>query len=410
MKKKIYIIGLYILMFTSINSQVNNSKNLIVIDIEKGIKELTNLKVSDFGKSVRFIPLETTNESLIGNNPTVSVTNDYIVVGFRDNCLLFDKKDGKFISKIGHLGQDNQDFLDSHFWLDEKGDFLYFIGNQSGLIKYEIKGKFVGNVNISFSQGLPNTFLITDSNIIGFYYDINFNPNNKYSLVFFDKNGVSQNYIPSIFGDKKIEYNNDIFLIPHSKVYGNWTKQDAHILRTLDSKRIIASNNLNSFLWKHKDNIRFKEEFTDTIYNVADGKTIPSIVFHTGKYHWPRFEMNRNFDTNARVFVSYVSENDNFIFFQCIRGLLTKEPILYNGLYNKKTGETKFGNTIQDDLTGFMPFTPETISSSGEFVSIIDIFDLNEWLEKHPEAKNNDKLTFLKNYEYDMNPIIMLVY
>ena len=32
-----------------------------------------------------------------------------------------------------------------------------------------------------------------------------------------------------------------------------------------------------------------------------------------------------------------------------------------------------------------------------------------EWLETHPEAKNNEKLSFLKTLNKEMNPVVELV-
>ena len=133
---------------------------------------------------------------------------------------------------------------------------------------------------------------------------------------------------------------------------------------------------------------------------------IPSIIFNTGKYHWPIQEATNKDYAKERIFIAGVSENDTFIFFQFVK------QSLHNGLYNKKTGETKLGkhsDTIEDDLTHFMPFTPLSMSTSGEFVSLVQVWDIMEWLEKHPEAKNNEKLPFLKDLDEDMNPIVILI-
>jgi len=88
------------------------------------------------------------------------------------------------------------------------------------------------------------------------------------------------------------------------------------------------------------------------------------------------------------------------------------EPVLYNGLYHKHTGETKLSNNndaIEDDLTHFMPFTSYGMSTAGEFVSYIEAYKIMEWLEKHPAAKNNEKLPFLKELDAEMNPVVVLL-
>ena len=150
----------------------------------------------------------------------------------------------------------------------------------------------------------------------------------------------------------------------------------------------------------------------DTIYTFSAGKLFPAFVFNTGKYHWPIKEINSKQYTNERIFIEHIYENNTSIFFQCVRGIFSGNQVLYNGLYNKKTGETKLSNysdDIEDDLTHFIPFNPLGVSASGEFVSLVEGWKVLEWLEKHPEAMRNEKLSFLKELDEDMNPIVILV-
>ena len=56
-----------------------------------------------------------------------------------------------------------------------------------------------------------------------------------------------------------------------------------------------------------------------------------------------------------------------------------------------------------------MPFTPLGISTAGEFVSYVEAYVIMEWMEGHPEAKNNEKLAFLKEIDAEMNPVVILI-
>ena len=203
----------------------------------------------------------------------------------------------------------------------------------------------------------------------------------------------------------------NISVIKGSDTYGNLSKTGLLIIDYKNDKRQILALDAAT-LWMNNGNIRFKENFVDTVYTLTDKKLIPSIVFNTGKWHWPQRERMDKEHTNERIFIADVSENNTFVFFQCIKGLYSDEPILYNGLFNKETGETKLSKNsdeIQDDLTGFIPFKPLMISSSGEFISLIEAGDILEWIEKHPGINNGDKLTFLNELTEDMNPVIVLV-
>ena len=155
MKRNLIITTILFLFSLSVNSQKNGGMSLDVIDIESGMKNLSRLKISDFGKTIRYIPLETTDDGLVGKNPVVKVLRNYIVVEYntlptqQGVCLLFSKKDGRFITKIGHTGQDPEAYTDCFSWTDEKEEFFYFERQPNQLIKYDMKGKFCGKVEFS---------------------------------------------------------------------------------------------------------------------------------------------------------------------------------------------------------------------------------------------------------------------
>ena len=408
MKQKLLITVIILPLLLSCKHQVVQSEG---IDVEHGIQNPTRLKISDFGKTIRYIPLETTDDGLVGNRPVVKVLKNYIVTESQGSCLLFDKKDGSFIAKIGRIGQGPNEYSDIFSWTDEKEEYLYFNRRSNQLVKYDMKGVYHGKIEFPTLPGsLASYYLITDSEIIGY-----FNGMGHYTLGFFDKVGILKDTIPSLFPNLEFDANKvasiSVLRGGISTTYGNWSKTGAIIIEYKDdTKQILAPNATK--IWKHNGHIHFKEDFMDTVYRLSGSQLVPSIIFNTGKYHWPVAERTSKKRTNERIFISDVSENDNFVFFQCIRGLYSDDPILYNGLYQKKTGETKFGkfsDPIEDDLTQFMPFTPLGMSTSGEFVSIIQVENIIEWLEKHPEAKNNAQLPFLKNLDEEMNPIVVLI-
>ena len=394
-----------ILILISCTNQVKDNEFSNSIDIEMGLENLTTLKVSDFGKTIRFIPLETTEECLIGNNPTVKVLKNHIVVEVNRRCLLFDKKDGSFISEIGHTGQDPEAFSNPASWTDEKEDFLYF-SQFDKLIKYDMKGNFAGKTEISKPPGLATSYLFTDKEIIGYYGGMT---TVNYNLAFFSKEGVVQDSLTLLASKLEDATPENIANLNVKRLPG--TKAGFIIINYKNGNRQLIIADAVA-LWKNNGKARFREIFIDTIYTVTNRELIPSIAFKTGKWHWPAKESHVENNSNERIFISGVSENDNFVFFQCIKGFYTDEPVVYNGLYNKKERITKMeknNDAIQDDLTGFMPFKPISISSSGEFVNFIDAYTIMEWVAEHPEVKDNAQLSFLKDFNDERNPVVILV-
>ncbi|MDR1156625.1 MAG: DUF4934 domain-containing protein [Bacteroidales bacterium] len=420
-KLKLLLTSIVLLFLFSCKNPENKEMDSKVIDIEHALQNLAHLKVSDFGKTIRYIPLETTDDGLIGRNPVVKVLKSHIVIEYsRDHCLLFNKEDGRFIAKIGHSGQDPKAFTNNFAWTDEKEEFLYFERRPNQLIRYDMKGNFCDKIKFS-SSGLASCYLITDSEIIGYFDGINsfFDEINSFgqcALGIFDKEGNLKDTIPSFFPKTQVA-SDDIVSINIFRgntlydKYGNWTRAGAVIMDYKnDARQIIAANAAR--IWKNNETIRIKEDFIDTLYTVSAGKFIPSIAFHTGKYHWPIEEKTNKKHTNERIFIADISENNELVFFQSIMGMHSDSPVLYNGLYDKKTGETKLGkhsDGIEDDLTLFMPFSSLGMSTVGEFVSLVEAGDVMEWLENHPKAINNEQLSFLKELDGEMNPIVILI-
>ena len=402
-----------VLCMISCVKQENKTGQWQVIDIEQSLQNLTELKVSDFGRTIRYIPLETTDDCLIGNEPTLKVLKNFIIVESQreKQCLLFNKKDGSFVTKIGHTGQDPAAYTDEFGWIDENEAFLYFQRGSNQLLKYDMKGNFCGKVEFATPPGIASFYLLSDSELIGYYSGLN--QQNDYAVGFFDKEGVLQDTIPLLIERIPVKYDNieSISVTKGKYTYGSWGRAGAiHFTFKDDKKAIIAS--YVARLWRNNGNIRFKEDFVDTIYTISDRKLIPTIVFDNGKYHWSPQEITNSQNTNGRIFIGDVYENDTFVFFQCVRGMHSHDVTLYNGLYHKESDKTKLGDNskpIQDDLTRFMPFKPLSMSTSGEFVSYLEAFHILDWLDEHPEAKNNEALSFLKNLEEDMNPVVVLI-
>lgn len=423
MKKMIIIKTILFLFLFSISSQENKSNVSTVIDVEHSLKNLTHIKVSDLGKTIRYIPLETPDNGLVGRDPIVKVLKNFIVVEYRQRphvdagvCLLFNKEDGRFISKIGHEGQDPAAYSNSFSWTDEKEEFLYFHRQPNQLVKYDMKGNFCGKVEFSPSV-LASYYVITDSEIIG-YFDstVSYLFSNQ-SIGFFEKDGRLKDTIPSFFSFTMSKDDLYQISVPRGQtIYnflGSWGRAGVFLFEYTSAKIIRQIHALNAArIWKNNNNIRFKHDFIDTIFTVSGSKLIPSFVLNTGKFHWPVQERRSEKNNNERVFIADIYENNNFIFFQCIKGMFSGKPILYNSLYYKNTGEMKLCKNedgIEDDITHFLPFKPLGMSTSGEFISLIEAWKAIEWLNKHPAAKNDQNLSFLKTLDGDMNPIVILI-
>jgi len=379
------------------------------IDLVKGLDNLTTLKTSDFGKTIRYVPLETTDDCLVGNNPTIKVLKDKIVVTTSNQSLVFNKSDGKFISSVGHKGDDPEGYSSTMSWADDKNGILYFTRKPNQLQKYNLDGSYAGKIELPKSPGLPGYMLVTQSGIIANFTEFSHGK----GLGFFDFQGNMNDSLPALIpnamGDTKDV--TSITVLKNISLYGNWTKSGLILIDMKDGKKLTFSPN-SEVLWENKGNVRYKEPFNDTIYTIKNNNLEPYIAFHTGSYFWPAEEITSTENSEKRMIIPYATENDGTLFFQCIMGLHSDNSTLYNGIYNKETGVSKlakYKDGIEDDLSSFMPFQPQLIGTSGEYAGIIEASKALEWAEEHPDNLEQPQLKFLKELNDDMNPVIVLV-
>jgi hypothetical protein len=105
-------------------------------------------------------------------------------------------------------------------------------------------------------------------------------------------------------------------------------------------------------------------------------------------------------------------EASDVIFFTLLNDINSDNmPKQYNVIYNKTSGVTSISyinGYITDDLLGLLPFIPSTVSRQGEFAQLINADKVMEWLDNHPEAKEQTALTLLKSLTEDDNPIVII--
>ena len=80
MKRQIVSCGIFAMLLLASCNGAQQTSEVDLIDIAGGMEKLTELKVSDLGKTIRYIPLETTDSCLIGDFPNIKLLDDKIMV------------------------------------------------------------------------------------------------------------------------------------------------------------------------------------------------------------------------------------------------------------------------------------------------------------------------------------------
>ena len=382
---------------------------LIHIDVAGAMEQTTELKVSDLGTRVRYVPLETNDSCLIGRNPEIKVLDKQILVKSGNDLYSFDKQTGRFLNSIGHVGDDPEGYSQGGLpTYNERNGLLYFIRQPNQLQKYDLQGNYQGKDPVPTPPAMPTDYAFIDTLAVGYYNNIGQQNTHNRSLTFFTETGEVADTMNSLLPALPPMEVTDIAAI-YVKKFGN---MGAIFTRFQNGTASTSIANV-PFLWKAEGELRFKEIFIDTIYHIArPGSITPYAVLETGKWHFPAEARQETSGSNNKLLPTVMLENKDLIFFQCVRGLYEDEPEVLNGIYDKTTRTTRMAKEAEgfaDDVNGFLPFQPNTCGTQGEFAQIVEASEALEWLDEHPEAKNNPAFAPLLNLGEEDNPVVILV-
>lgn len=413
MKMQIIAGSLLLALLGSCSPQ-NTTGDLNTIDIAGSFEQFSELKVSQLGKNIRYVPLETTDSSLIGNSYTIKLLDNKILVTTGSNCLLFDKQTGKFLRSVGHRGDDPEGYSEPNCYINPQTGNIYFNRQPNKLVKYSQEGKYLGDVTLP--QSLSQSFyaVFADSIITG-YFGESF-ASSPTNLLYFNEKGEKKDSVAQFSKSATLTSTNDIASI--SVLKGKSGRESYGMLGYNGTIYLGYKNGNNAFLpiyyptlWHSGKDIHFRETFGDTIYQIKGNTAHPYLTFNAGQRQMPAEKAGKKEGTEEYVVTTYLMETPKNIYFECAQDLYNKAKI-FSGIYNKENGTTSMNKQqegLTDDLSHFMPFFPETFSEQGEYASILEVGTIEEWLEKNPEVAKEGKLSFLNELNEDSNPVCVIV-
>lgn len=428
--RRIFLFGLVVLFLGLIScgsrpSVSASSSEVPLIDVEAAMADLQPaLKLSDFGKDVCYIPLET-NDSCQVSLVSVKVFDGNIVVSSRQFVVLnFDKETGRFIAQLGHRGEDPEGYWGLTPYYNESNGLFYFERLPNQLQKYDAQGKYRGKALVPTPPERPCAYAFEDSLVIGYYDMPSYTQHHAWQLSCFTERGELKDSVlraPDLMPSQRDD-----------KVVGMMWLSMAQINFTMDAAGVPWIDLQSRFpLWKCGGQVRLKEGFGDTIFTLKDHhRLVPAYAFRYGDLAL-NAKSRREGKSRGKLVAYAVLETPEKIFFKAVRGLYESvlerhvatpgengrvdlpDFELYNGIYDKQTGITRMApeaGGIVDDLSGDLSFEIRSCSSpQGEFVFSLEAHEVVAWLEKHPEAKDNPRLAPLLEVKEGDNPVVVIV-
>ena len=410
-------------------SSTDNTDGPAVIDFLQQIGNYQQIPVSEFVSELEYIPLETADNCLIGEDVTIRnviVTKSHIFVAGSRYCYAFGR-DGKFITEIGRHGQGPGEYVNISnigIFVDEKKQSLYMGIIPFTVLEYSWDGVFRRSVQLptnTLGHHPDRVLFVRDSLFIG--HNPNYSGNEEYHFFLFDTSG--------------------------------------QIVKTFDNHVKIARSAIswNSYEESMKpfrlsDHIYVKEMPNDTLYCLNEqDELVPQFVFNLGKYaytkerranssvveglegviHIPGFSRYMVGASNCVFFDTFLRGNLNIPLpkegeskrrIELLPGAVRVPAASPFGIYDTVNKTTRLLDTdpvsrmagLINDLDGGLPFWPFYCNSDNELIDMRQTYAMKEYLTeeyfanreiKNPQA--HQKLReLLKILEDDDNPVIVV--
>jgi hypothetical protein len=340
------------------------------IDIAACFENNRQMNISEISSHIDYIQLETSVESLIGQIRQVKIKNGNIFILDKTQAILMFDISGKFIRKIGSIGQGPGEYITIFDFLVSDSSIYTMDRIQLKIIKYDLNGKVLIEKKMT-SQ--PDKFAVLNDSLIAAQYNYpEFAYNNDYRISIFNKN--LDKIADLLTSDYKIEQYQAGSMATH----------------------------MRSFFQNVNDTLTFWECRDDIIYKIVNEKTI--IEKYDLKYK-NKLSAQDGYMISGKNEISKMMESANCFFF--------------SGNYNDKFGQVIY---LKNEKTGFnigAGFTNEkgpsmfgdNVTEDNKLLIVFHAYDFKKKLEKDKipvEQMVENLQEIMKTCDFDDNPCIMV--
>lgn len=369
-------LGLLFFFTFSTGSISRGLDDLHIIDLTKIPEKENPVYLSQFASEITYLPLETKKVSMIGPGVKFYLFDSIIVSRAHHQILTFDSKNGEFIRSIGEYGRGPNGFMNSKSAYLKNGEItISALGWNYYLIEYSANGEILTKLNFE-KRPRDIAWLSGNSYAVYFKKQTDFD---TLRVIIYDS--AMDKIISAFYDTRKFPY------IPQ------------------------RTTNYGAFFYYFNNELSIKEYFNDTVFRITTNKLIPGFVFKSGKYSPPFFEKH-SFDYTQYHIIRYILETEHLIFFQ-----LYFKKRGYFCYYDKRTNQVTIPNYrnlqingFENDIDGFMPFHPISLSNRKELIGFLEPYKIRQWIAENPDkaAKLPLHLQKFKNIKETDNPVVMI--
>ena len=230
-----------------------------IINMDEGLKNESQLKLSDIADSIKYIVLSKDKKILIGSFRRLQMTDSNIYINSEGLIMRFDLS-GKFLNTFGSLGRGPEEYLPgSVYSTTPRNDKILILRSMMyNYLSFKPDGEYIGIKDLSHSRNLFDFVNISDSVfLITFYFVGSFMNEDVFK---------SMAYTAGIFDQD----GNPVKVIEHPLKNATTSKNDL--------KRIVSTAPTFTFF----DNRVVLSQQGDTVYEIDKNSIKPGFIFNWG--------------------------------------------------------------------------------------------------------------------------------
>ncbi|MCT4600621.1 MAG: 6-bladed beta-propeller [Marinifilaceae bacterium] len=369
---KNYLFTLFILIIICSCTSKNDDNRSI--DVAKAINNPISLDINKYVSNIKYIPLETKSECMIGEIKKVLKSKDYIFVAdFSDNLFVFDLN-GKFVKKIGNKGKGPNEYISITDFAINNAKQEIIIASLNEFLVFKFNGDFIQKSRLNDSS--LQVISVDDSDRIY--------------------------YIKPIGRPSKIL--EDLICIYNIK---------GELLKTIKASIIRQKGDIPFFnsIYTKNNNTYYKEEFSNRLY-ILNSKLEKNnfLDLNFGKYAFDQVDFSfaraKNWGSKYRLKQFMDFENIDLIIVQ--KGLLGNNILTL--ILDKETGKLINPNNLSDrKFEGIIikGISHKPLSDyNNELLTLID----PEEIVEHRSEISNELAKVFSVLKIDSNPVIGIMY
>ena len=368
-----------------------------IIDVKSAIGKGAVYNASEFIKEIRYIPLETGPNSMVGSIGKIIVENNRIYISDNHGKISIFSMEGQHLNTLNKIGRGPEEYVRLTDYTVNSSGNIFILSETNGIIEYDSKLEFIKKTSFYSESGY-------------YYWDITLLKEGLFASNVYDLKSFELGYKQAL------------------TIYHNSLDAEASYSTEVISKNPYSFSTAPYRHYVYDGDLVIYRMVSDTIFGIdLDNNYSKSVkyILNSGSYTFTEetFKNSDNYLETNSISLNALLETDSYLFISFdfmnlapesfyrgdSRSIYDRNSYVYS-VYNKTTGKLSLLNQpipgylgLNDDLTGGPPFWPKAISQKQELIAFHNTIDLIMLAELGKIDKS-----VITNLKEDDNPVIVI--